>query len=83
MLTAAIIVVVLAVAFVFGVPLIAGRTEHSSATGASGASGAFGIIQEIFQPAAHDANVVKMEIERKRDVAESGDGDEPEPVIKP
>ena len=77
MLTAAIIVVVLVVAFVFGVPLIAGRAEHNSATGASGASGAFGVMQEIFHPAAHDANIVKMEIQRKREVAE------PEPEVKP
>lgn len=78
MLTAAIIVVVLIVAVVFGIPFVAGRAEHHSATGASGASGAFGIMEEIFHPAAHDANIVKMEIQRKKDVAESGDGDEPE-----
>ena len=32
---------------------------------------------------AHDANIVKMEIQRKREVAETGDGDEPEPEVKP
>lgn len=78
MLTAAIIVVVLIVAFFFGVPYVAGRAEHNSATRASGASSAFGIMQEIFHPAAHDANIVKMEILRKKEVAESGDGDDPE-----
>jgi hypothetical protein len=83
MLTAAIIVIVLIVAFVFGVPFVAGRAEHNSATGASGASGAFGIMQEIFHPAAHEANIVKMEIQRKKGVAESGDGDDPEPDVEP
>ncbi len=83
MLTAAIIVVVLIVVFAFGVPFVAGRAEHNSATGASGASGAFGVMQEIFHPAAHDANVVKMEIQRKKDVAEIGDGDTPEPDAEP
>ena len=82
MLTAAIIVVVLILAVVFGIPFVAGRAEHNSATGASGTSGAFGIMEEIFHPAAHDANIVKMEIQRKKDVAESGDGEEPEPDAK-
>ncbi|VXB95579.1 hypothetical protein [Aeromicrobium sp. 9AM] len=83
MLTAAIIVVVLIVVFVFGVPFVAGRAEHNSATGASGASGAFGVMQEIFHPAAHEANIVKMEIQRKKDVAESGDGDDRDPDAGP
>lgn len=75
MLVAGMVVVVLLGVF-FGVPYLAHRSETSDG-GGSTSGGPFGVFEEIFHPAAHDANIVRMEQkERVAPAPTPADGDD-------
>lgn len=78
MLTVGIVVGVLLIVL-FGIPVAASWAEKSSGTGSSG-GGAFGVMQEIFHPAAHNANIVLTQQKERTDPAPiPGDDENKEP----